>query len=90
MKMENWALVSLILQGQKMQKVSCSFYCGLFNSASQNGCVAEMLPAYPLAVPGQHVFLLLFFVCLFYFLVTTWQRVDPLKVLLCIKTAIKR
>lgn len=51
-----------------MQKVSCSFYCGLFNSASQNGCVAEMLPAYPLVVPGQHVVFLVVIVCLFVYL----------------------
>lgn len=43
MKMENWALVSSILQGQKMQKVSCKFVSGLLNTASQNG-MAEMLP----------------------------------------------
>jgi len=43
MKMENWALVSSILQGQKMQKVSCNFGYELLNTTLQNG-MAEMLP----------------------------------------------
>lgn len=43
MKMGKLAPVSLILQGQKMQKVSCNFDHGLLNTAPQDD-VAEILP----------------------------------------------